>query len=210
MLRRDVRELADPVDRARVRRARDPGDGERRQAGRRVAGDGRRDRGAPKPEQLVGRDDDEGLGREAEQVKGPRDREVGLVAGVDPRALEVLAARRTAEAQQSSEMQVARDRHAHEVGHDPARGQETERAGPVPDEVAQPADDLLLDERGHRAGVPDVDALVRHLGEQLAHHRDRQRRRREVAELARVLGVHLAAREARPELRRGSRRPGSG
>ena len=66
----------------------------------------------------------------------------------------------------------------------------------VADEVAQPADDLLLDEGGERAGVPDVDALVRDLGEQLAHDRHRQRRRREVAELARMLGVHEAARRA--------------
>ena len=72
--------------------------------------------------------------------------------------------------------------------------------GPVADEVAQPAHDLLLDEGRERPGVPDVDALVRHLGEQLAHHRDRQRRRREVAELARVLRVHLPAREPLAEL----------
>ena len=71
---------------------------------------------------------------------------------------------------------------------------------PVADEVAQPAHDLLLDERGERPGVPDVDALVGHLREQLAHHRDRQRRRREVAELARVLRVHLAARQPVAEL----------
>ena len=48
--------------------------------------------------------------------------------------------------------------------------------------------------------MPDVDALVGHLGQQLAHHRDRQRRRREVAELARVLRVHLAAGQPVAEL----------
>ena len=64
-----------------------------------------------------------------------------------------------------------------------------------------------------RAGMPDVDALVRHLGEQLAHHRDGQWRRREVAELARVLGVHLASCQSRPELiedLRGRSRGGRG
>ena len=71
---------------------------------------------------------------------------------------------------------------------------------PVADEVAQPAHDLLLDERRERSGVPDVHALVGHLGEQLADDRDRQRRRREVAELARVLRVHLCAGEPLAEL----------
>ena len=66
----------------------------------------------------------------------------------------------------------------------------------VADEVAQPADDLLLDEGRERAGVPDVDALVGDLGEQLAHDRHRQRRRREVAELARVLARSSGRRRA--------------
>ena len=70
----------------------------------------------------------------------------------------------------------------------------------VADEVAQPADDLLLDERGERPGMPDVDALVGDLGQELAHDRHRQRWRGEVAELARVLAVHEAAREAGLEL----------
>ena len=46
-------------------------------------------------------------------------------------------------------------------------------AGAVPDEVAQPADDLFLDEGARRAGVPDVDALVEDLGEHLADDRHR-------------------------------------
>ncbi len=71
----------------------------------------------------------------------------------------------------------------------------------VAHEVAQPAHDLLLDERRERAGVPDVDALVGDLGEQLAHDRHRQRRRREVAELARVLAVHESAGQPGAELR---------
>ena len=107
-------------------------------------------------------------------------------------------------------MDVAGQGHAHEVGHHAARRQQPERRRPVADEVAQPADDLLLDERRERTGVPDVDALVGHLGEQLAHDRDRQRRRREVAELARVLGVHLAAGEPVAELVEDRRRSGSG
>ena len=98
-------------------------------------------------------------------------------------------------------MQVAGQRHAHEVGHHAAAGEQPERALAVADEVAQPAHDLLLDEGRDRAGVPDVDALVGDLGQQLAHDRHRQRRRREVAELARVLGVHQAARESIGELR---------
>ncbi len=103
-------------------------------------------------------------------------------------------------------MDVAGQGHAHEVGHHAARGQQAERPRPIADQVAQPADDLLLDEGRERTGVPDVDALVGHLGEELAHHRHRQRRRREVAELARVLRIHLAAREPRPELVEDRRR----
>ena len=100
-------------------------------------------------------------------------------------------------------MDVAGQGHAHEIGHHAARGQQAERRRSVADEVAQPADDLLLHERRERAGVPDVDALVGHLGEQLAHHRHRQRRRREVAELARMLRVHLARPPAGPGTPRG-------
>ena len=123
-----------------------------------------------------------------------------LVARVDPRAVEVLAARRCLQPARAPEMQVAGKGHRHEVGHDPAAREQAERRRPVADEVAQPADDLLLDEGGERAGVPDVDALVRDLGEQLAHDRHRQRRRREIAELARMLGVHEAARQPPAEL----------
>ena len=129
------------------------------------------------------------------------DREMGLVGGVDADALE--HARRAARGPAPSsrpEVDVAGERHAHEVGHHAARREQPERARPVADEVAQPADDLLLDERRERSGVPDVDALVGHLGQQLAHDRDRQRRRREVAELARVLRVHQAAGDPRREL----------
>ena len=99
-------------------------------------------------------------------------------------------------------MQVAGQGHAHEVGHDPAAGQQPERAVAVADEVAQPAHDLLLDEGREGSGVPDIDALVGDLGEQLAHDRHRQRRRGEVPELARMLGVHETAGEAARELAR--------
>jgi hypothetical protein len=64
----------------------------------------------------------------------------------------------------------------------------------------EPADDLFLDERRDRAGVPDVDALVGHLCEELAHDRDREGWGREVTELARVLGVHQPAGDPRGEL----------
>ena len=119
------------------------------------------------------------------------------------------AARRPPGPEQPPEVDVPGQGHAHEVGHDPARRQQAERPRPVADEIAQPAHDLLLDEGRERAGVPDVDALVGHLGEQLAHHRDRQRRRREIAELARVLRVHLARRRGGRGTRPGCRRSGS-
>ncbi len=82
--------------------------------------------------------------------------------------------------------------------------------GVVADEVAQPADDLLLDERRERTGVPDVDALLGDLGEQLADDRHRERRRGEVAQRARVIGVELVRRDAGPELVEERRRRASG
>ena len=59
---------------------------------------------------------------------------------------------------------------------------------------------LLLGERRGWPGVPHIDTLVRDLREEFTHHRHRQRRRREVAELTRVLRVHQAARQAGGEL----------
>ena len=170
------------------------------QPGGPVLRDGRRDRCAMQAEPLVRRQGDEGLGREAQQVERPGDREMGLVRGVDPDAVEHLPARWPALPEESPEMDVTREGHAHEVGHDAARREQSESVRAVADEVAQPAHDLLLDEGREGTRMPDVDTLVGHLCEQLAHHRDRQRRRREVAELARVLGIHLAARQPVAEL----------
>ncbi len=143
---------------------------------------------------------DERLGWEAEQVERPADREMRLVRGVDADAVEQTAARRPARPEQPSEVDVTGERHPDEVGHHAARRQQPERPGAVADHVAQPADDLLLDERRERAGVPDIDALIGHLREQLAHHRGGQRWRREVPELAWMLGRHLAAGQPPPEL----------
>ena len=193
---RDLGQLPDGIDGARVRGPGDRRDREGSEARRTVARHGRCDRPAAQVEPFVGLGHDERLGWEAEQIEGSPDREVGLVRRVDPRALEPRAARRPIGSEQPTEMDVARQRHRHEIGHDPARREQTEALLAVADEVAQPADDLLLHERRHGAGVPDIDPLVGHLGEELAHHRHRQRRRREIAELAGMLGVHQGARDA--------------
>ena len=208
--RRDVGQLADGVDRPRVGGSGDAGDRERQQPGRAVSGHGRGDGRAAEPESGVGGDDHERLGWEPEQVERPRDREVGLVGGIHPNALEQRPARRPARSEQPPEVDVAGQGEAHEVGHHAARRQQPEGVRSEPDQVAQPAHDLLFDERGERPGVPHVDALVGHLGQQLAHHRDGQRRWGEVAELARVLGVHLAAGQAIAELRQDVRDRGGG
>jgi hypothetical protein len=112
--------------------------------------------------------------------------------------------------EQAPEVDIPGQRHAHEVGHDTARRQQPERTLAVVDQVAQPAHDLLLDEGRQRAGMPDVDALVGHLGQQLAHHRDRQRRWCEVPELAGVLRVHLTASKPIVELVEDRRDRGGG
>ena len=89
------------------------------------------------------------------------------------------------------------------------------RSARVAHEVAEPADHLLLDEGAGRAAGPDVDPLVRPLGEHLAGDRHRERRRGEVAEGAGVVGVQEVGREALAELgedlgRGGRVRPGRG
>ena len=197
---RHVGELADRVDRARVGRARDARDRERGQAGRAVPGDRLRDWPATQVERVVGRKHDQGLDREAQLVECPSDREVALIAGVHPGTFEVLAAGRSGQAADPAEAQVAGHGHRHEIGHDPTAGQQPERAFAIADEVAQPANDLLLDEGSEWPGVPDVDALVGDLGKQLAHDRHGQRRWREVAELTGMLAVHHAAPESIGEL----------
>jgi hypothetical protein len=151
-------------------------------------------------EPVVGREHDQRLGRKAQLIERTRDREMGLVAGVDASALERRPARRPFEPGDAAEMHVAHEGHRDEVGHHAARRHQAEAAIPVADEVAQPADDLLLDERADRPGVPDVDALVRPLGEHLAHDRRDQRRRREVAQRSRVVAVERVGRDPGAEL----------
>ena len=161
------------------------------------------------PEAVVGRKDDERFGGKPELVEGPADREVGLVGRVDPDAVQLAAAWRPRRSAQPREVDVASQRHREEVGHDAAGGEQPEAARAVADEVAQPADHLLLDERSRRTGMPDVDALLGDLGEQLADDGQQERRRREVAERARMMGVELMRGETGPELvedRRGGRR----
>ena len=204
----DGGELLDQVDGAGVRGARDGRDRDRRQAGRPVAGDRLGDGLRVEAEAVVGRQDDERLRREAQLVECPRDREMRLVGRVDPRALERRAPRRRGQPARGGETHVADERHREEVRHHAAGRQQPEARLVVADEVAQPADDLLLDERRERPGVPDVDALLDDLGEQLADDRHRQGRRGEVAERARVVGVELVRGDAGPELveERGGRR----
>ena len=168
--------------------------------GRAIASDGLGDRRAAEPEGLVGGDDHEGLRREAELVERAADREVGLVGGVDAEALQRTPPRRGAIASQPRHVHVAHERHPDEVRHHAAGGQDPEAALAVADEVAQPAQDLLLDERADRAGVPDVDALLGDLREDLAGHGGEQRRRGEVAERAWVVGAHRVRRDPLREL----------
>ncbi len=123
-----------------------------------------------------------------------------LVGGVDAHALEGAPSWWGRRATQPRQVDVARDDHRDEVRHDAAGRQDPEAALVVADEVAQPAEDLLLDERADRARMPDVDALLRDLREHLAGHGGEQGRRREVAERARVVGTHRVRRDPRREL----------
>ena len=198
--RGERRQLRHQVDGARVGRPGDGGDGHRPKACGAIAGNGVGDGRGVEPERVVGGDEGEGLGREAELVEGPGDREVGLVAGVDADALERRPARRSGGAGERPEVHVADEGQRDEVGHDAARRQQPEAALAVPHEVAQPAPDLLLDERGDGTRVPDVDALVGPLGEHLADDRGDQRRRREVAERARVEAVQRVGGDPGREL----------
>ena len=197
---REVGEVLERVDRARVRRPGRSDDRERCSTGRAIGVDRGRDRLGLEPESFVGRDAHERVGREAGDRQGPRDREVRLVGDVDPRAIQVAPAWRPIQAAQLGQPDVACDEDGHDVGHDAAAREEAEAARRVAHEVAEPANDLLLDEGRGRTGVPDVDALVDDLGKELAADRSPQRRRREVSERARVPGVHLVGGEPLSEL----------
>jgi hypothetical protein len=158
-----VRQLADGVHGTGVGGSGNRRDRERPEARGAIACYGRRDRRAKKPEPLVRRDHDERLGREPELVQRPRDREMGLIRGVDAHAFEHRPAR-AARPQEPPESDVARQGHAHEVGHHAAEVSSPTRRRTR--RVAQPSDDLLLDEGGDRPRVPYVDAMVGHLGEE--------------------------------------------
>ena len=200
LARRQVRQLRDEVHGARVGGARDGGDGDRPQAGRPVARDGRGHGFGVQAEAIVGGQHDQRLGREAQLVQRPRDREVRLVAGVDAHALQRRAARRPVQPREPPQVDVPDERHRDEVRHHAARGQQAEAALAVAREVAQPADDLLLHERAHRPGVPDVDALVGPLGENLADDGRDEGRRGEVRERPRVVAVQGVRGDAGAEL----------
>jgi hypothetical protein len=75
----EVGEVAERVDRSRVRRAGGADDGEGRPARRAVGRDGHRDGLGLEAEAFVGRDPHERVGREARDREGPRGREVRLV-----------------------------------------------------------------------------------------------------------------------------------
>ncbi len=195
-----VGQVCCPVHRPGVRRAGHGADRERPQATGPIRLDRRGDRRAAQAERIVGGHDLQGVDRESELIEGPADREVGLIGGVHPGALELPAAGRMVQPQDLGQVQVAGHGQGHEVGHHSARGEHGKARRAVADKVAQPASDLLLDERARRPGMPDVDALVDELGQDLADDRHEQRRRGEVAQRARVVGVQAVGGEARSEL----------
>jgi hypothetical protein len=198
--------------------------GRRPAAASSIVHDRRGDRLAAETEPLVGWHDVEGRRREAEDVERLRDREVGLVAGVDPDALQPRPARHGREGghaargearriqrggrgqpgggggHESREVHVADHRERHEVRHRATGRQHAPARVVIPDEVAQPAVDLLLHEGPDRPRLVDVDPLVDPLGEELADDRERERRRREVGEDAGVVRVELVRRQPGREL----------
>ncbi len=195
----EVREAGYVVDRAGVRRAGDRADRERCETCRAVLADGGCDVAGAQLEGLVGGNDLERPLREAEEVDGSLDREVGLIGGIDPGALKPRAAGRLA-AEELPQVHVPGDREGHDVRHHAAAGEDPPAVVGVAAEVAEPADDLLLDERARHAREPHVDALVQPLGECLAGDRHRERRRCEVAVGTRMLGCIGERSEALAEL----------
>ena len=197
---RQLGKIAQRVHRPGVRRAGRGADGERQQPRRSIARDGLGHRRRLEAEALVGRQGNEGLGREAEDPERAPEREVRLVRHIDTNAFELAPPRRMTQLPQGAEVDIADDGEGHEVGHHAARGQEAEAALAVADELTQPADHLLLDQRARGPGMPHVDALVDDLGEDLARDRRPQRRRREVGEGAWVPRVELVGGETLAEL----------
>ena len=157
---RESRERRDVVDRAGVRRPGDGADRERRQPRRAVRRDRGGDRLGPQPEPVVGGDHAQRVLREPEDVEPAPDREVRLVARVDAHAVQIGTARGAVQTAERPQMDLAGHGERHEVGHHAAAGEHAPCARRQPDEVAEPADDLLLDEGADRARVPDVDALL--------------------------------------------------
>ena len=199
----DVGQAHGVVDRAGVRGARDGRDRERGQSRRAVSSIASATGAGLQPEPLVAVDHHAACPRGTPGHPSARDdREVGLVAGVHAHALQVgcRAARPAVPRSLASQMSRATVS-AMMLAMTPPLVSTPQPSGPEPDEVAEPAGDLFLDERADRAGVPHVDALVDPLRQHLAGDRARQRGRREVAERPGVLGVVGGRRDPFPELR---------
>ena len=171
-----VREVTDQVDRAAIRGARDGRDAERCEAGAPILGDRGGHRLRVKTEAVVRSDHPERLGREPEHIQRALRSRSGPGRGVDADVLELPAARGRVQAAELRQVDVAGDRQAHHVREDTARCQDAQAPRSIAGQVAEPADDLLLDERTGHAGEPEVDALVRPGGQGLADHGHGERR----------------------------------
>ncbi len=190
MTARDVRETDHVVHRSGVGAACHRADGQGDEPRARVLEDGGLDGRRLQPEPVVGGQHAQGVAGEPQHVERAADREVGLVARVDADPLEIGAPRCTVEPTRGAKVDVARDRERHEVGHDAAGGEHPPCVvARYPDEVDQPADDLLLHEGADRPGVPHVDPLLDPLRQDLATDGHHQGGRREVAERPGVMGV---------------------
>ena len=146
------------VHRTGVGRPRDGADRERRETGRAILGDRGRHRLGLEPEEVVGGDDAERSLREPQDVEAALHREVGLVARVDAHALEQTARGARSEPRSAARWMSRAMARAIRLAITPPGGEHAPRVRTRhPDQVAEPADDLLLDESarpGRRARRP--------------------------------------------------------
>ena len=173
------------VDRAGVRRARDRRDRERREARGPVAARSPRRTGSGwrRNRSSVGKHD-ERVGREAQLVERPPDREVGLVGRVDPDALERGTAGRAGQPAERRQADVTGERHRR--GSWPSRRRTSAaRSSPGRSRRGRTASGRPPPRRTPPSGpaCQTSTPCCVDLGEQLARRSEhRERRRREVAQ----------------------------
>ena len=189
---RQVRQAVQLVDASGVRRAGDADDPARFQALRAIRGHGRFQGREVHPVQVVHGDLPQLAAPQPKQVDGLVEAVVGLARDVEGQAghlgtgiLVVVHLREVA-----AQLAVDGQLQPGDVGQGAPRHQGAEAVGRQAEQVAQPADDRLLDGRAAGCVPPGCGVLVHGGGQHLAEHRHRQGRGIHHAEVASATDAH--------------------